>query len=145
MEFLKELGLEVEENIAVTGCKARIKGGKPGPNVAILGELDAISCVTHKDAVDCAVYACGHSNQMVGMLGAALGLVKSGVLEELAGDVSRLTPAEEFVELGFRFQLKEEGKITYFGGKQELIKKGYFDDVDMAMMFHSSDMGDKKP
>lgn len=146
VEFLKELGLEVEENIAVTGCKARIKGGKPGPNVAILGELDAISCVTHKDAVETgAVHACGHSNQMGGMLGAALGLVKSGVLEELAGDVSIIaTPAEEFVELGFRFQLKEDGKITYFGGKQELIKKGYFDDVDMAMMFHSSDMGDKK-
>lgn len=33
--------------------------------------------------------------------------------------------------------------MTYFGGKQELIKKGYFDDIDMAMMFHSLDMGGK--
>ena len=145
VSFLKDLGLEVEENIAVTGCKALLKGGKPGPNIAILGELDAISCVTHKDAVETgAVHACGHSNQMGGLLGAALGLVKSGVLEELAGDVSIIaTPSEEFVELEYRGQLREEGKITYFGGKQELIKKGYFDDVDMAMMFHSSDMGDK--
>ncbi|NLY44404.1 MAG: amidohydrolase [Tissierella sp.] len=145
VNFLKSLGLEVEKNIAVTGCKAVLKGGKPGPNIAILGELDAISCVTHKDAVETgAVHACGHNNQMGGMLGAALGLVKSGVLSELDGDVSIIaTPAEEFVELDYRSQLREEGKLTYFGGKQELIKRGYFDDVDMAMMFHSSDMDDK--
>lgn len=144
VKFLKELGLEVEENIAVTGCEAVLKGGKPGPTVAILGELDAISCVTHKDAVETgAVHACGHNNQVGGMLGAALGLVKSGILSELAGDVSVIaTPSEEFVELDYRDKLRGEGKLTYFGGKQELIKKGYFDDVDMAMMFHSSDMGD---
>lgn len=145
VDFLKDLGVEVEENIAITGCKAVLKGGKPGPNIAILGELDAISCVTHKDAVETgAVHACGHNNQMGGMLGAALGLVKSGVLGDLAGDVSIIaTPSEEFVELDYRSQLRKEGKLTYFGGKQELIKKGHFDDVDMAMMFHSSDMGDK--
>lgn len=145
VDFLKNLGLDVEENIAVTGCKAVLEGGKPGPNVAILGELDAISCVTHKDAVETgAVHACGHNNQMGGMLGAALGLAKSGILSELAGKVSIIaTPAEEFVELEYRSQLRKEGKLTYFGGKQELIKKGYFDDVNMAMMFHSSDMGDK--
>ena len=145
INFLKDLGLEVEENIAVTGCKAVLKGGASGPNIAILGELDAISCVAHKDAVETgAVHACGHNNQSGGMLGAALGLVKSGVLKELAGDVTIIaTPSEEFVELEYRGQLRAEGKLTYFGGKQELIKKGYFDEIDMAMMFHSSDMGSK--
>lgn len=145
VNFLKDLGLDVEENIAVTGCKAVISSGKPGPNIAILGELDAISCVTHKDAVETgAVHACGHNNQMGGMLGAALGLAKSGVLKELVGDVTLIgTPSEEFVELEYRSSLRAEGKLSYFGGKQELIKKGYFDDVDMAMMFHSSDMDGK--
>jgi amidohydrolase len=145
VKFLKELGLEVEENIAVTGCKAVMKGGRPGPNVAILGELDAISCVAHKDAVETgAVHACGHNNQVGGMLGAALGLAKSGILQELAGDVSIIaTPSEEYIELEYRDKLRSEGKLTYFGGKQELIKKGHFDDVDMTMMFHSSDMGGK--
>ncbi len=145
VNFLKNLGLEVEENIAVTGCKAVLQGGKPGPNIAILGELDAIPCVAHKDSVETgAVHACGHNNQISGMLGAALGLVKSGILGELSGNVSIIaTPAEEFIEMEYRGKLKAEGKITYFSGKQELIKKGYFDDVDMAMMFHSSDMGDK--
>ena len=145
VDFLKKLGLEVEEKIAVTGCKAVLKGGKSGPNVAILGELDAISCSTHEHAVETgAIHACGHSNQMGGLLGAALGLAKSGILNELAGDISIIaTPAEEFVELEFRSKLREEGKITYFGGKQELIKKGYFDNIDMVMMFHSLDMAGK--
>lgn len=145
VKFLKDLGLDVEENIAVTGCKAVIEGGKPGPNVAILGELDAISCANHEDAVESgAVHACGHNIQIAGMLGAILGLVKSGILSQLSGKVSVMaTPAEEFVELEYRTKLRKEGKLTYFGGKQELIKKGYFDDVDMAMMFHSLDMGDK--
>ncbi|MDO2232265.1 amidohydrolase, partial [Escherichia coli] len=68
------------------------------------------------------------------MLGAAVGLVKSGVLEHLDGKVSFMaTPAEEFIELEYREQLKKEGKITYFGGKQELIKRGYFDDIDISM------------
>ena len=68
--------------------------------------------------------------------------LKSGVLSELSGDITLLaTPAEEFVELEYRGNLRKDGKITYFGGKQELIKKGYFDDVDIAMMFHSQDLG----
>lgn len=146
VEFLKELELDVEENIAVTGCKSVIKGSQDGPNIAILGELDAISCVSHQDSVETgAIHACGHNNQIAGMLGAALGLVKSGVMNELPGNVSIIaTPSEEFIELEYRSKLREEGKLKYFGGKQELIRKGYFDDVDMAMMFHSLDMGGKK-
>ena len=141
--FLDELGLDVEKNIAVTGCKATIEGGTSGPNIAILAELDAIQCSSHKDASrNGVVHACGHNIQIGGMLGAALGLLKSGILSELSGCITLLaTPAEEFVELEFRENLRKEGKITYFGGKQELIKKGYFDDVDIAMMFHSKDLG----
>ena len=73
--FLDELGLDVEKNIAVTGCKSMIKGGKSGPNIAILAELDAIQCSSHKDASrEGVVHACGHNIQIAGMLGAALGL-----------------------------------------------------------------------
>ena len=79
------------------------------------------------------------------MLGAATGLVKSGILSELGGKVDFMaTPAEEFVELGYRTQLRADGKIKYFGGKQEMIYNGTFDDVDMAVMFHALDLGDKK-
>ncbi len=164
----EELGLEVEKNIAVTGCKAVVNENKKGPHISILGELDGISCKEHKDANEIgASHTCGHNIQIAGMLGAALGLVKSGVLDSLDGKVSFMatpaeefieldldsldgkvsfmaTPAEEFIELEYREQLKKKGEITYFGGKQELVKRGYFDDVDMSMMFHSSDCGDSK-
>ncbi|MGL4970662.1 MAG: amidohydrolase, partial [Cetobacterium sp.] len=144
--FKNELGLEVEEGIAYTGCRARANKDIEGPKVAILGELDAISCSDHVDSNELgAVHACGHHIQIAGMLGAATGLIKSGILAELGGKVDFMaTPAEEFVELGYRTKLREEGKIKYFGGKQEMIYNGSFDDVDMAVMFHALDLGDKK-
>ena len=146
VNFLKDLGLEVEENIAVTGCRARLNEEAAGPKVAILGELDSVAVADHPDAAENGnMHACGHNIQMGGLLGAALGLVKSGVLKELDGKVDIMaTPAEEFIELEYRESLRKEGKITYFGGKQELIKKGAFDDVDMSMMFHALDLGENK-
>lgn len=144
--FKNELGLEVEEGIAYTGCRARSNMDVEGPKVAILGELDAISCSDHLDSNELGVvHACGHHIQIAGMLGAATGLIKSGVLSELGGKIDFIaTPAEEFVELGYRTQLRADGKIKYFGGKQEMIYNGTFDDVDMAVMFHALDLGDKK-
>jgi amidohydrolase len=46
-------------------------------------------------------------------------------------------PAEEFIELDHRNQLKRDGKIKFLGGKQQLIYEGVFDDVDIAMMIHA--------
>ena len=145
-DFLESLGLKVERNIAVTGCRARANEGKSGPHIAVMGELDGISCKEHKDANEIgASHTCGHNLQVAGMIGAALGLVRSGVLDRLDGQVSFIgVPAEEFIELEYREQLKKEGKICYFGGKQELIRRGELDDVDMAMMFHAQDTGDMK-
>lgn len=146
-EFFKnELGIEVEEKIAYTGCRARVNQDKEGPKIAVLGELDGISCNEHCDANEIgASHTCGHNVQIAGMLGAAVGLIKSGVIKELDGKVDFIaTPAEEFVELAYRSQLKKDGHIKYFGGKQELIRKGAFDDVNMAIMFHVLDTGDKK-
>lgn len=145
-DFLKDLGLDVEENIAVTGCRARLNKKSNGPKVALMGELDSVAVGEHPDAKENGnVHACGHNIQMGGLLGAAVGLVKSGVLKELDGKIDIIaTPAEEFIELEYREQLRAEGKITYFGGKQELIKKGSLDDVDMSIMFHSLDLGENK-
>lgn len=148
VEFFKnELNIDnIEENIAYTGCRVRINEDKNGPKVAILGELDGISCAEHYDANSIgASHTCGHNIQIAGMLGVAVGLIKSGVFKELDGKIDFIaTPAEEFIELAYRSRLKEEGKIKYFGGKQELIRKGAFDDVDMSLMFHALDTGDKK-
>ena len=146
-EFFKnELNVETEDKIAYTGCRARINEDKKGPKIALLGELDGISCSEHCDANSIgASHTCGHNVQIAGMLGAAVGLIKSGVYKELDGKIDFMaTPAEEFIELAYRSKLKEEGHIKFFGGKQELIRRGAFDDVNMAMMFHVLDTGDKK-
>ncbi len=146
-DFLeKELKLEVEDKIAYTGCRARVNKDKKGIKIAILGELDGISCKEHCDANSIgASHTCGHNVQIAGMLGVAIGLIKSGVIDELDGKIDFIaTPAEEFIELAYRTKLKEDGHIKFFGGKQELIRRGAFDDVDISMMFHVLDTGDKK-
>lgn len=135
-----ELGLEPQTGLAINGVKGRAKGGKPGPTVAVLGELDAIGCPDSPDAdpMTGAAHKCGHNLQVAAMLGAGCGLIKSGVMKELAGDCVLFgVPAEEYVELAYRQQLLAEGKVHYIVGKGQLIYEGAFDDVDMAMMFHA--------
>lgn len=138
-EFDK-LGLSCEKGMALTGVKARLKGGKPGPTIAILGELDAIGSPEHPkaDPKTGAAHACGHHMQQTSMLAAAYGLAKSGVMKDLAGDVVFFgVPAEEYVELAYRKKLIAEGKLHFLHGKGQLIYEGAFDDIDMAMQIHS--------
>ena len=134
-----ELDISYTYPHAITGIKAKLKGSKQGPNICIIGEMDAVKCAGHPNAGKLsAAHACGHNAQIAAMLGTALVLKKSGVMDELCGEVTFLAvPAEEFIELEYRNQLKEEGKIKYFGGKQQLIYEGVFDDVDIAMMIHA--------
>ena len=47
-------------------------------------------------------------------------------------------PAEEFIDVEYRWHLHQEGKLGLMAGKQELIRLGAFDDVDLAMMVHTS-------
>ena len=143
-EAFEDMGLKPEKNIAVTGCSAEAEGKGPGPKIAFMGEIDAILCHEHPDADSDtgAVHACGHNIQSAVMYGAALGLILADAFDELSGSVKFMAvPAEEFVELEYRYNLMEEGKIKFFGGKQELIKRGHLDDVDMAMMIHSLNLG----
>lgn len=138
--FLKKLGLEVEEDIAITGCRANtgIKDGQP--NICVMGELDSVVCADHVDAgKDGASHSCGHHIQLGTMLGCAVGLMNSGVMKHLNGSVEFMAvPAEEFIEIDYRSKLISEGKLKYAGGKQELVARGYFDTIDMSMMMHSS-------
>jgi amidohydrolase len=137
----REFGLDPREGLAITGVRADLPRNSDGPTVAILGELDALGVPDNPqaDPVTGAVHACGHNAQIGSMLGAGLGLLESGVLSELAGKVVLFAvPAEEYVEIEYRLDLKKQGKIEFLGGKAELVKLGEFDDVDMAMMVHVS-------
>lgn len=132
------LGLEYTTGWGLTGIKARLKGGKPGKTVAVLGELDAVICKNSPYAAETgAAHCCGHNVQIANMLAVAWALKDSGIMAELSGDVVFFAvPAEEYVELGYRAGLVKEGKISYLGGKEQIIKEGGFDDIDIAMQMH---------
>ena len=145
---LDKLEVHHQDGLAITGVKGMVRGGAgPGPSVAILGELDSLLVHQHPNADPDtgAAHACGHNAQIGMMLGAVVGLTSSDVLPGLSGSIVPFAvPAEEFVEVEERLALREQGKLEFLGGKQELIRRGDFDDVDLAMMCHTaSDMGER--
>ena len=147
-ERFREMGIPHESGIALTGVKGYLEGGGPGPTVAVLGELDSLIVPGHSraDPATGAAHACGHHAQIGMMLGVAAGLQAPGVLPALSGRVALMAlPAEEYIELEFRQELRRQGKIEYLGGKSEFIRLGQFDDVDIAMMTHvTSNDGERR-
>ena len=138
---LQELGLEVKTNLAVTGFRADIDTGRPGPTLAILGELDSLILPNHPecDKTTGAVHACGHNASAASLIGTAIGLLKSGVLDAMCGKIALIaTPAEEGIELDYRKELMNQGKIGSIAGKSQLLREGVFDDVDISYMHHLS-------
>lgn len=140
-----QLGIEYCKGIAVTGVRGEIRGKESKVKIAVLGELDALLCPKHfaADPITGAAHACGHNAQIAAMLGLAMGLVETNMMKELWGDVVFLAvPAEEGVSAEYLQKLVQEGKIEFLGGKQNFIARGQFDDIDLAMGFHSG--GDEK-
>ena len=145
----EDLGIPYQGGLALTGLKGRIPGGAgPGPTVAVIGELDSLVVTEHPhaDPNSGAAHACGHHCQIGMMLGATMGLMTPDVLSQLSGQIVPFAvPAEEFIEVEQRLEMRENGQVEFLGGKQELIRLGEFDDVDIAMMCHTaSDMGERK-
>ncbi|MBI4201239.1 MAG: amidohydrolase [Chloroflexi bacterium] len=139
---MREMGIPFKAGLAITGVKGVVEGkAGPGPSVAVFGELDSLRVLDHPfhDEVTGAAHACGHNCQVGSMLGTMVGLMIPGVINNLSGRIIPIAvPAEEFIEVERRINLRKEGKIEFMGGKQEFIKLGAFDDVDMAMISHTS-------
>ena len=140
-EQARALGLETETGLAVTGVKSYLKGkGADGLTIALMGEMDALPIGNHKDAnpETGASHCCGHNIQLTGVLGAMMALTDPEVKETLGGNIAFMAvPAEEFIEIAFRKSLMDEGKISYGGGKCELIKVGAVDDIDITVGHHT--------
>ena len=135
----KELGYAVTKAGNIPGFCAEYDTGIPGPTIGIMGELDALRCATHPDAnpETKAVHACGHLIQTTIMLGVAAALKEPGTAKGLSGKVRFMAiPAEETIDLEYREQLVQQGIIKYMAGKIEFLYRGFFDGVDIAMMFH---------
>jgi amidohydrolase len=141
-ETFLRLGLEARAGLAMTGVRADARGrAGEGPTFALLGELDGLRVTGHPDADPDtgAAHACGHNAQVAGMLGAAMGLMDAKAFDHLAGRVALFAvPAEEGGDIEWRQAQIRAGKLEFPCGKQELIKLGCFDDVDLAMMIHTN-------
>lgn len=138
-QILENCGLDVTEGIAVTGLKATASGKKQEANIALMGELDALIMPGHPHCHPerGTFHGCGHHAQLTTILGVALGLVKSGLMQELDGSLTFIgVPAEEVIEQEFRKALRDEGKLFFLSGKQEMIRLGVFDDVDAVLCSH---------
>ena len=73
------------------------------------------------------------------MLGAAIGLLDAKAFDQLAGRVAFFSvPAEEYGDIEWRVAQARAGKLEFLGGKPELLRLGHFDDVDLAMMIHTT-------
>ena len=140
--FFDRLDIPHRKGIAITGLRGELRGSAGGgPTVAVMGELDSLKVLghPHADSETTAAHACGHHCQIGMMLGVAVGLRAAGVLDALAGGVSLMAvPAEEYIEVEFRDDLRRDGKLEFIGGKPEFIRLGELDDVDIAMMTHTS-------
>jgi amidohydrolase len=140
-ETLKALGLSPKTGLAITGVRAEARGAQDGPTFALLGELDGLVVAGHPvaDPETGAAHACGHNAQVAGLLGAAMGLLDAKAFPHLAGRVVFFAvPAEEYGDVQWRVEQARAGKLEFLGGKPELMRLGHFDDVDLAMMIHTT-------
>ncbi|MBV8074489.1 MAG: amidohydrolase [Candidatus Eremiobacteraeota bacterium] len=140
-EALRRLDLDVEEGLALTGVRARLRAGSEGPTICVLAELDGLPVPGHPqaDRRTGVAHACGHNAQLAHLLGVATAFVETDVLRHLAGEIVLLVvPAEEYVDLRRRSELAKKGKIEFLGGKPELVRLGAFDEIALAMMVHAS-------
>lgn len=129
----------------IPGFYTDVDTGRPGPTLCIMGELDALDIANHPESVNGMCHSCGHNAQAATMLGLAATLkTDPSILDGLSGKIRlMLVPAEEMIQLAFRSNLIKEGTISYMGGKVEFLHRGYFDGVDLALMVHSGNLGDK--
>jgi amidohydrolase len=125
-EQLRKMGLEVRTGIAHTGVVGVLKGGKPGPTVALRADMDALPVTEQVDlpfkSVATAEYrgekvgvmhACGHDGHTAVLLGAAKML--SAMKADLPGTVLFVfQPAEEGAPDGER------------GGASLMLDEGVF-------------------
>lgn len=144
VQILDGLGIPHEDGLALTGVKGRLKPQADGPVVALIGEMDALRIPGHPhyNPETQGAHCCGHNAQMAGIVGAAMGLCDPEIMQALEGNVLFFAvPSEEYGEVEFKNSLMAQGKIRYGGGKSELLRIGAFDEVDMAVTHHASNIG----
>lgn len=139
-ELFSDLNINYRDEVAITGVIGELKGKENKTKIAFMAEMDAIVSPLHPhaDKSTGAAHACGHNCMIATLAGVAYAFAQTGIMNELSGDLSLMAvPAEEFVELEYRKRLKKENKLYFMGGKQEFIRLGEMDDIDIMVMQHN--------
>ncbi len=134
-EHLKKLGLEVKTGVAKTGVVGILKGGKPGPCIALRADMDALPII-EKENVPFAskqkanyngqevgvMHACGHDSHVAMLMSVAE--ILSGMKNDIKGTVK------------FIFQPAEEGPPEgEEGGAPLMVKEGVMDNPKVDVIF----------
>jgi amidohydrolase len=132
---LRSLGLEVQDKVAKTGVVALLKGGKPGPVVALRADMDALPVeervnipfrsVVKADYLGQTVpvmHACGHDTHIAILMGTAE--ILAAMKKDIQGTVK------------FIFQPAEEGPPGIEeGGASLMVKEGVMDNPKVDAIF----------
>lgn len=131
-DHLRSLGLEVQTGVGGNGVVGILRGGRPGPVVALRADMDALPVTEVNDlpfrSVEKGIYrgqavgimhACGHDTHVAMLMGAAT--VLTGMKAMLPGTVK------------FLFQPAEEGPPI--GGAQPMIEAGVLENPHVDAIF----------
>lgn len=132
---LESLGFEVKTNVAVTGVAGILKGGKPGPVIALRADMDALPIEENNDLPFASkvkttyngketnvMHACGHDGHTAILMGVAE--ILAGMKKDLKGTVK------------FIFQPAEEGApVGEEGGAALMVKEGVLENPKVEVIF----------
>ena len=132
---LKSLGIEVKTGVGKTGVVGLLKGGRPGPVVALRADMDALPVTETNDLsfkstatteyggkTTGVMHACGHDTHVAMLMGVAE--ILAAVKADLKGSVK------------FIFQPCEEGPPTgEEGGAKLMVKEGVLDNPRVDVIF----------
>jgi amidohydrolase len=134
-KHLESLGITVTSRVAKTGVVGVLKGGKPGPVVALRADMDGLPVTERVDVPFVSkvktkyngqevgvMHACGHDSHVAILMGVAE--VMASMKKDIAGTVKFIfQPAEEGVPAG------EEG------GAALMIKEGVLENPKVEVIF----------
>ncbi len=132
---LKSLGMEVQTEVAHTGVVGLLKGGLPGPVVALRADMDALPVTENTDLPFASKAVSEYNGQKVGVMHAcghdAHTAILMGVAEVLAGIKDQIPGTVKFI-----FQPAEEGAPQgEEGGAELMVKEGVMKNPEVEAVF----------
>lgn len=135
IDQLKDLGLEIKTGVAKTGVVAILKGGKPGPVIALRADMDALpvkervnipyasnDSSNYGNTKVAVMHACGHDAHVAMLIGTTQ--VLSSMKKDIAGTIK------------FIFQPAEEGPPEgEEGGAALMVKEGVMENPKVDVIF----------